>query len=61
MHITVEKKENIFSYLCKGRLWSQEMRWVIRNLGSIWQYVMMFYSRKLRMLLLGFPGGANDD
>lgn len=61
MHITVEKKENIFSYIYKGLLWSQEMRWVIRNLGSIWQYVMMFYSRKLRMLLLGFPGAANDD
>lgn len=61
MHITVEKKENIFSYIYKGLLWSQEMKWVIRNLGSIWQYLMMFYSRKLRMLLLGFSGEANDD
>lgn len=60
MHIIVEKKENIFSYIYKGLLWSQEMRWVIRNLGSIWQYLMMFYSRKLRMLL-GFSGEANDD
>lgn len=37
------------------------MRWVIRNLGLVWRYLMTFYTRKLRILLFGFFTEAEDD